>query len=289
MDNQAFWDKIDDFLLSRLPDAEAEAMRQAIDLDAELNQAVQLRRLEFEVAEQVIGGEIRARLDKFRAEEEPSSRKFSDKWFLWPMVLAALLAIAWFIFKPDPSSEIKTINPPPEQLIRDTAEQGKGQVQAPPTPQQAPATTPAPYRSIANAYYKQTNATIVDGLRSVGADSTYDAALNAWKSSRWKKVLGFTRKISSSNPQYEKARMLEGNTLLKLGRYSQARQLFSELLIDENGPYFESAQWLVLLAQLATQRQISPEFQVKLAEITADSNHVFFREAVQLKVALEVQ
>ena len=274
--------------MGRLSDADANALRQAMASDEALRQAVNLRRLEFEVAEQIVGDDIRAKLSRYRAGNEPETRKIWEKWYFWLILTCVFIVLAWLWFSADKAGSKQTPELIPEPVRKDTIVNEKLQDQ---TPEHGVTTTTPNAESankrLANAYYAQTNTSMLSGLRTNNTANSLETALTAWENNQWTTVLNITQKIAPSDPQFEKAKMLEGNALMKLGRYKQARKLFSALMVNENGAYYEDAQWLALLAQLATLPKINKEFQQELQGIAQDANHTHNKLALELKAALE--
>lgn len=111
-----FKGKIEQYLLGRLPRDEYLEMERAIKEQPDLAREVELRRLEFDTAEELIAQDIRALFQQLREKEieegqkpEPSEKTFGSRRLWYYLAAAAvLLPLAFFLYR-----ALFPIEPPP--------------------------------------------------------------------------------------------------------------------------------------------------------------------------------
>lgn len=299
--NEALYAQIDQYLSGQLAEAESAAMRAALLEDAALAQEVELRRLEFEVAEELIAQTIRDQLHRLRTEPPPQNHVQSPKEekfrpYIWAIIAAMLSIVAiglyWWVNRSVPPSAIAPLpNTTPQLLPTDSAKQTP-QATAPPAA--TPETDPEPpkaeadrYLALAQKYYRDPD---LGTLRGTALDATpFETATAAWEKQDWAGVLAALDRVGTSDPQFIRAQVFRGHAQFKMKRYRLAAQTFKTISDSHIQPWAEEADWYILLALLADGRGKSAAFQTGLQKVLADVAHPYFSEAEALREALAIK
>lgn len=275
-------------------------MRAALLEDAALAQEVELRQLEFEVAEELIAQTIRDQLHRLRTGpppqnpvQSPQEEKFRPH--IWAIIAAMLSIVAigyWWANRSVPPSAIAPLpNTAPQLLPTDSAKQIP---QAATPPAATPETDPEPpkaeadrYLALAQKYYRDPDLGTLRGT-AVGA-SPFETATTAWEKQDWAGVLAALDRVETADPQFIRAQAFRGHAQFKMKRYRLATQTFKTISDSHIQPWAEESDWYILLALLADGRVKSSTFQTGLQKVLADAAHPYFSEAETLRKALTVK
>lgn len=298
-DNEALYGKIEQYLTGQLSDAESTALRKALLDDAELAQAVELRRLEFEVSEALIAQRIRDQMQRLRSGpppdklqniqgQKPGARQFRiPAWLIAAMLIIAAIGIYWWVVRmPGPASPAPASQPaaPPSSVDTSPA---SPQVNHPPTqvpPSTAPNPQPARHLALAVSSYREPDFETLRGAEMPG--DPFGAALSAWQKKDWATVLTVLGNIAPNDPQFIRAQAFCAHAQFKLKRFVQAAQTFAAVSDSRIQPWAEEADWYLLLAWLADGRSDTAGFQSRLDRLVSDAGHPYFAEAGTLKKQL---
>ena len=88
--------------------------------------------------------------------------------------------------------------------------------------------------------------------------------------------------IPPENPFYQKAQLYLGYTFIKENDWNKAIDKFENLSIIEDAAYKEEAEWFDLLSTIMSTPS-SNEILNKINRILSNENHLFYKEALELK------
>ncbi len=286
--NAELYQHIDAYVLGTLPQPAKSAFETAMRRDAALAEAVELRRLEFEVAEALIANDIRAQMSRLRdghppneSAKNPKNLKLSVRYWL---LLAALLCCAAFAVWHWRKSR---------QTLPDTASTTAPE---PTVDTLATEKIPLPSPTDTNTHKVKPNNTDrlqalrlyekpdLSGLR--GSETQSDPlseALNAWQKGDYAKA---TKLASSASPQdqhYWKAQYLSAHAAFLRQQYTAASRLFTQISASKVMPWAEESDWYLLLALLADGQKSSKAFDKQYIKIKKDSEHLYHESLKKIK------
>ena len=297
--NEALYEQIERYLSGQLSDEESAALRQALLNDAELAQAVELRRLEFEVSEALIAQRIRDQMQRLRSGPPPdAAQHVQDQtaraprlripaWVIAAMLIIAAIGIYWWVVRmPDRVSPASTSQPAAPLPPVDTppAPPQANNTPLPTPPQTTPNALPARHLALALSSYRDPDFETLRGAEIPG--DPFGAALSAWQKKDWAAVQTALRNIAANDPQFIRAQEFRAHALFKLKRFGQAAQTFAAVSDSRIQPWAEEADWYLLLAWLADGQGETAGFRSRLERLTSDPGHPYFAEAGALKKQL---
>lgn len=292
MKKNTTYEKIEAYLLNRLPPGERADFEKEIDATPELSEAVDILRDTIKAAGEE---DIKA----FRRELELAAAGNSGRQggallsFRWVLAAAAMVVLAvgiWLLTSrssgPAPHQPIVKEAPPQSQPQEDkqTDEQQK-----PPITPSLPASKkpePAPktneYVALTAELYTPYDAS---GIRSGGQEepadlSDFQSAADAYNNKDWKQVI---RLLPSPSPdQLTESLKLRAHAYFQLGDYDNAAADFQQL--TENSIIYKyDAEWNLLLCYLARLPGKREAFERIQAQILANAEHPFYHKAVDLQ------
>jgi len=297
--NEVLYDQIEQYLSGRLSDAESAVLRQALLDDADLAQAVELRRLEFEVSEALIAQRIRDQMQCLRSDPPPDTgqnvpgqktraRQFKvPAWVIAAMLIIAAIGIYWWVVRiPGPASPAPASQPagpsPPVDTSPSSPQVNHTPVQVP--PQTVPNAQPARHLAMALSLYHDPDFETLRGAEM--PDDPFGAAQSAWQKKDWAAVLTALRNVTTSDPQFIRTQAFRAHAQFKLKRFGQAAHTFAAVSDSRIQPWAEEADWYLLLAGLADGRADTVDFRSRLDRLLSDAGHPYFAEAGALKKQL---
>ena len=291
--NETLYAQIDPYLSGQLSEAESAAMQQALLHDAELAQEVELRRLEFEVAEGLVAQRIRDQLRRLRTEpplggppQPIQKERFSiPKWAIAAMLVIVAIGVYWWAMpltsSAPPLTPSVTPVPPPDSAAR-PPQADNTPVPQPSTPPAGAKTEAARHLALATQLYRDPDFQTLRGA-APGAGDPFEAAFLSWEKQDWAAVLTALRNVAANDPQHIRAQAFRAHAQFKLKRFGSAAQTFAAVSDSRTQPWAEEADWYVLLALLADGQAETPGFQTRLGKVLSDAGHPYFAEAEYLK------
>lgn len=305
--NPSFEDKIEQYLLGKLPRDEHLQMERAIREQPDLAQEVELRRLEFDTAGELIAGDIRTQF-QWLLEQEPESGKMSPRWsgrWYYYAVTASVVLLAVLIYRLFSNKTYET----PEIVVLRTTVPDTFTIQFPLRNQTQlirndtlskylQPTSPKPQSAaqrIALAYYSSNrNWNETSSVRSddvPGSQDAIDRAISSWQRDTYLEMLQYLDTIHTGHPRYYTAQLLLVHTNFSLGRYKEAAIAARNVAawkendpINSNKAYVEEAEWLFVLSLLADGMSGNDEFRVASENILRDKGHHFHDAMVSLQI-----
>lgn len=281
--NQSLEDKIEQYLLGRLPRDEHLEMEQAIREQPDLAQEIELRRLEFDTAEELIAGDIRAQFERLH-EQEPESGKMSPRWdrrWYYYVAVAVVVLLAFLLYR-----QLWTNNVPPplppNPLVQDTVPQNPlvPKDAKPSTKPHQPKSTPTSVQHIASAYYKSSQnwkeTSAIRGDGATGLPDAVDRAIAFWQNGEYRKTLQHLENVQIGHPRFYTAQLLRTHAYFNLRNYNEAAAAARSVMAWQgNAEYSEEAEWLLVLTFVADGKNDTDEFKVASDNILRDKAHPY--------------
>jgi tetratricopeptide (TPR) repeat protein len=286
-DNTAFFDQIDDFLVGKLSAQAQEAMQQAIAQNERLAQEVAIRKMEFEVSEAIIAGDIRAHFTQLRDNLAPQEQPnpLSKKWW-WLLLVAVVVTscIAWFLW-PTP------LNPPVEQnlpmILNDSIAAVDTTDKLPRIQTSSPAQLTQNFRALAQAAYSDPDLSTLRTATLRNSSSKKDQIKAAWDNQDFKTVINILEETNKNEPDYIQSRYFIAHALYKLGKYKDAADMFGTVSNSKLLPSSEEADWFVLVAILVAQPFDQQAFKQREKVILNDPQHPYYNQLAKLKIDIQ--
>lgn len=306
--NALFYDQIEGFLTGQLTSDQREAMERAVLEDHDLARAVELRRLEFEVAEALIAQNIRDQMVRLRLPQPPESLpapsgeqyKLRIVWIIAALLSIAAIGIYWWNRQAAPPvphlerlpSSAPGQTPPvqPDVPVADTPQTGND----PGSPSQKKKSTAPDDRlarqqlALATTLYQRPDLGTIRGTATAGSEA-YERARSAWDKQDYTAALAALQDFSASDPQWMRALTLRAHAQFQLKRFAQASASLATIADRKIMPWSEEADWYVLLALLADGKASTADFRARLDRLLADTGHPYFEQAVALQARLPGQ
>lgn len=311
MDTIDLYEKIEEYLLGRLPQEERTAFEAEIQSNPVLAEEVALQRdiiiatgeddvllLRKKIVDAIAassavsqtkgtpGGGLQ---DVTNSESKPS---FPLRWLLILGIVLVVGGMVWFFLispntnkqetDPDnPQQEIQETPGTPDALPEQTPDppREEEQKQDIPTPQKQPE---AFLMALANDFYQKD--ADLEGIlmgEEISGDSQLDKALAAYRKKDWSSAATLLQRIEDPEVEIE-SRQLRADANFKLKQYSKAAGDFKWL--SENisiGKY--QAEWNLLICYLAQGTGGSKNFDALLRKIKSIPQHPFAEKATELE------
>jgi hypothetical protein len=278
--NAEQYDHIEAFLQGKLsPEAQSD-FEAAMQRDTALAEAVELRRLEFEVAEALIANDIRAQMSRLGDAHPPdddlkkSQRKGRARHYWW--LFAALLCSVVFIIWRWPQSRQSSPELPtpdtPHQPVDTMPAMQKLSPDPPPAQGTKPKSGNADRQQALRLYQKPE----LGGLRSgeTHTDPLADA-LSAWEKGDYNQAGRLASALSPQDPNYWKAQYIYAHAAFLSQQYTLASRLFTQISASKVMPWAEESDWYMLLALMADGRRASGVFEQQYKKIQKDAEHLY--------------
>lgn len=276
-------EKIEAYILNRLPPAERTAFEKEIRADPDLSEEVNILR----DAIKATGEED---IKAFRREMEAATAGsggrrggifMSMRWALAAAAIVVLALSVWLMTRqfsgPAPQLPIAKDNPqPPKQPI---------------VPQQSPVIPPPPtlkapqtseYLALAEALYTPYDAS---GLRSGEPEDTitppdFERAVEAYNNKDWRKTVSLLK--SPSPDQLTESLKLRAHAYFQLGNYDKAAADFQQLA-EKSLSYKYDAEWNLLLCYLAGLPEKQAAFDQLRKRILNNPDHPFYERVREVE------
>ncbi|MFN0217151.1 MAG: hypothetical protein ACKVT2_23075 [Saprospiraceae bacterium] len=276
-------DKIEQYLLGNLSDKERLEMEQNLREQPELAAELELRRLEFDTAEELIATDIRAQFQRLQEEEENGSRMqvWRKRWYWFAAVVALLVSFFLLYWQwappppppppppPDPTEILPKVTLPNSDTTRE--KQPKHQDDDPKR------------RALAANFYRNFERGSLGNLRGNGAQNPLNHAIEALERSAYEDALKALEKIGKGDLQYGRAQMLRAHAHFRLNDFSKAAACADYVAAFEKTPLLENGQWLYILSMIGAGEMKSNKFRVASDTILKDMGHQFHEEMVALR------
>lgn len=300
MSNEFWYDKIDAYLLNKLTSEEMSALKKAANEDEKLAQEIAIRKLEFEVSEELIANDIRLIIKSARNQTKTNKtdfNKFFTNWFglVISLLVILVLAVIFVIFKnnsgrPHNNSvnqenqiSKKESNTRPSQkiftsdtgivkpILKTKTNQNKKQK--------------IKLLALANNLYSPPN---FEYTRNTDiANDPLDDAIEHWNKKEWIKAIEKAKNIPATSPQFIKAKWLQAHAQFLLHNYSVSADLFEQIKGSKIQPYSEASDWYSLLIMVAESKHETTIFNINLNKLLSDPDHPFYENALNLKKGLD--
>lgn len=276
--NTAHHQNIEAYLLGQLPPEAQALFEAAMQQDSALTETVELRRLEFEVAEAILADDIRAQMAALQAgddehKESPKSttRKFPFGWAVF--ILLGLAALFVWINRGTPPSS--TPMPPPAPAKPSQTPNLPVPSQQPQEPIPPPSTNrPAlQARNQALRLYQRPDLGTFRGSES--ANDPLAEAIVAWDQNDYAKAGTYCAAIPADHPAYWRAQYIRAHAVFNQRRFAEAAALFSTISKSKVMPWAEESDWYGLLSLLAANQRQTPAFQALWQKIKDDTGHPY--------------
>lgn len=294
--------KIEQYLLGRLPRDEQLEVERAMRDDPDFALEVELRRLEFDTAEELIATDIRALYQRLREQERESGKmspRWGRRWYYYAAAASvALLAFLLYryLFPPPveppgfvntgktvPDTFIIQLPPRPPQVVPDLS---VAESEAPPERPQAQTDV----QRIAIAYYGSSQdwnkTSSVRGSDTPGSQDAVGHAIASWQRGAYPEMLQYLDTIQADHPRYYAAQLLLAHANFKLGKYKEAAAA-ARAVVDWKGKrdemYVEEAEWLLVLSLLAQDSTEAEEFRTISGNILKDEKRQSYADMVALR------
>lgn len=279
-------DDIDAYLSGAMTAEARTAFEAACRQDAALAEALALRRMEFEVAEALIAQDIRAQMSALRAQEPPpddTPKPGGGSRLRWIalIVLAGLVALFFWLNDRLPANEgpvsPQPAVPPSQHFPVDTP-----RTTAPPDQAANPPVQQAPSgRLQAMRLYQRPDMGLLRG-NDAGNDPLA-AAVTAWDSSDYARVMAFCKTLPADNPSYWRAQYMHAHAAFNLKQFNTAGRLFATISAAKVMPWSEESDWYYLLSLLAADQRNSPAFEQQRRKIEQDAGHPYHKALRKFK------
>jgi hypothetical protein len=279
---------LDDYLSGKLsPEAKA-LFEAAIQQNAVLSEAVQLRRLEFDVAEAIIAEDIRKQMaalyeEDSKSGEEPTPKPSSfRRWWVFFALLCLVVLLVWFSRKPasfndstiqSPESRDTASNDSTTQHISDSTHKIFNQPN--------PSTGKQEGQLLAMRLYQRPDMGLLRGSSAVG-DSLAEA-VNAWERNDYAKVSASCKKIPIGSAYYWRAQYMYAHAAFNGRRLREATTCFLHISDSKIMPWAEESEWYGLLSLLAIEQQNTPAFEQLWQKINSDTGHPYHESLKHIK------
>ena len=284
-----FYDKIEDYLLGDLPEAERVDFETALQSDAELAKAVAQQRA---MMQRLDALRLRKKVQLVLEEDRIRTGGGIAKRIIWSLaVLLVMLAAAFWVFKPSPSlpktEEVKPESAPPKQEAPQENIAGNETVNPPsgsPDNNQTnnpPKAQSAKLLALAHRYHIEPGTSMTrDGSGKVL--TPLQQVQLAYKEQQYVlalKLLSESRLVAES----EEARMLRAGALFNTGQFAAAARDYAAL--KNSFQFKQEARWNELQCQLALANL--PLAKTLLREMIADPDYAFRAKALELNGILK--
>jgi hypothetical protein len=294
MTDEAFFDKMDDYLLGKLPPEEAKAFESELSRRPGWQEEFELRRIEHEGMELLLEDKLRAEMRQW--DKSPARRKGFLKYGIW-LVPLLFLAGGVVVFWNNPAPE--NALPAPQNTSLDSLEKPLQQidnqpatapVQNPPVAQkplarQSPATDLQAYASDAIG-----DLDVSFGVRGDDNPST-QALADSLDAALLKKDYARLLTLAETAPEEaghgDELRYIKGWALFKLRRFSEAEDLFARLMAGHHHRLQVKAQRMLLYTFLAQQPARRKALENRLQEILKTEGHPLKNEAEAISTQLK--
>lgn len=279
--NTEYHPNIEAYLLGQLsPEAQA-LFKAAMQQDPDLAEAVELRRLEFDVAEAIVADDIRAQMAALQAEddkpEKASPGSAPQTFSRWWVALGLLCLAALFLWinrssAPNavPTSPSIPSNAP--QPLNDSSPQQPND-----SPPQRP---PLQARNQAVRLYQRPDLGTFRG--NDNPDDPLVEAIKAWEQHDYAKVSAYCEAIPADNPSYWRAQYIRAHAAFNRKRFGEAAALFSNISNSKVMPWAEESDWYGLLSLLAANKRGTPSFEQLWEKIKGDVGHPYRSSLTQI-------
>lgn len=279
-------DDIDAYLSGAMTAEARTAFEIACRQDPALAEALALRQMEFDVAEALIAQDIRAQMAALRAQETPTDhtpKSGAGGRMRW-IALGGLLGLAALFYwlndrQPADTGPVlpEPVVPTPQNPPVDTPRT----IPPPLQPANPPAQSSPSGRLQAMRLYQRPDMGLLRG-NDAGGDPLA-AAVTAWDSNNYVRVIALCNNISADNPSYWRAQYMQAHAAFNLKRFEAAGRLFAAISAAKVMPWAEEADWYYLLSLLAADKRYSPAFEQQLKKIERDSGHPYHKALRKFK------
>lgn len=125
----------------------------------------------------------------------------------------------------------------------------------------------------------------VSGFRNGSGDQTLESGLAAIDAGNWVAAADFFGSIPGNDPRFAEAQLLFGHVQMQLKNYEAAAIAFGKVIETGDTRFAEKAEWNLLLAWLSDDNP-STDYTPTLSKITAETDHSYHRQAVELQKKL---
>jgi len=314
MNSLELYEKIEDYLQGRLPDADRRAFEVRMETDEELADEVALHREAMEASGDHEMIDFRAQLDaiaeEIESEQGPSDDGNASSWnwqkgLLGLLVIAVLTATVWLAV-PDPPVEAVENEMPPPSMQEDrapptektTAPAFPGEEPSapaidrdrtlpidsdpPPPIAKVPEEEANPYLAMAVELYRPAT---FDNVRQASEEEQVGVvakAKEAYQKGAFQEAIDLLSSVETDTPNYLEAKKVLGHAYFRNEDYAAAGRAFQEV-IDSGYPAFaEEVAWERLLGYLALGETENDAFRKLIQEMIEDPEHPDHANAMAL-------
>lgn len=306
---ESYFNIIEDFLTGNMTQDQKQKFLYDLQTDSELYEAFLLQKAEHEAMEFLISKKLRN--DIINWEKTPPPNPFIDEssiknnvesdktlvknlWITGIFILITLVASYYFFTR---KSSVKGIQnseqekafpeipvvkkneenkTTPEEIIKEKLQdedKWESQLYA--------------YADIADDLYEKPDY-LTSTLKSSSenqSNTPFQKALNDYNKNNFTHALKELNTIKNSTQSNEI--FLRANVLFELKKYKEAATEFEKLIHDELLPFYEDAQWYLLLCYTATLPKSKSQYEKILSQLLTQSDGYYFNKAKQLEEKLK--
>lgn len=288
--NTEYHQNIEAYLLGQLTPETLALFEAAMQQDPALAETVELRRLEFDVAEAIVADDIRAQMAALRTEEdeptestpERSPKKFPRWWAALGLFCLGALFV-WLNRNTAPTYAPPPVVPPaPKQAPTppDFPQQSNDSKQQPihiPPPSSRP---PLQASNQAVRLYQRPDLGTFRG--NDNPEDPLAEAIKAWDQHDYANVDAYCKAITTDNPSYWRAQYIRAHAAFNRKRFGEAAALFSNISNSKVMPWAEESDWYGLLSLLAADKRGTPAFEELWEKIKGDVGHPYHSSLGQI-------
>ena len=288
--NETYYDQIDPYLAGQLPPDKVAGLEQAIRSDPGLAWEVALRRLEFDVSENLIAGNIREQMKRERAiptddvlsgaaaeagtaTPDEGRRRDRIRWILLTLVLVLAAGALWWSI---PREAQNPDTPPPSQPgLQNNA---PAVPDSPASPKPAPPASTRPQadkagkdrRLFAQHFAPYKDPGLEPSRRGAEEPLPAEKFRQLYWENRHKEALIVFETMNDADKNNDNLLFVKANCLLATGRTAEAIPLLENILRNDRTRYMAETRWYLALARL--QAGSREQARSLLLEIRADND-----------------
>lgn len=290
---------LDDYLLDRLSEAERRQVEERAAHDTEFATEIALRRAIIEGTERAGEQNLKEKIaaldaalmrEGFFSQTQPVLRKVWVRRLSWAAAVALLLSAGlwWWLQDRSRMSDQVAVSPPSHDTQQDNTPQLADTVFSPSTHSSTDASEKR-FSALVKAAYSAT-APNFSGVRSADQPpSVVEQASEAYENHDFRKALQLLDTLPTSAPNYWQATEIRAHALFHLDEIKRATALFAEIAKSRQLPFFEHAQWFLLICYGMDYSKQKNAFQSLANEIMADQTHPYFAQTKDLAAMMSGQ